>query len=88
MIVAAVATESAAEMDSDTDGVTDNLAEIASAADAASLVAAFRVVFEDGLSVAVELSAMLAKKIKIEDVASVAVAVSLTCGVKVAALAV
>jgi len=82
--LAAVATESVAVTDSATDGVTVRLVEVVSATDAASLVAAFKVVFEDGVSVLVLLSAMLAKKINMEDVASVAVAVSAMLGVNVA----
>jgi hypothetical protein len=58
--------------------------EVVSATDAASLVAAFKVVFEDGVSVLVLLSAIKVKKINMEDVASVAVAVSATLGVNVA----
>ena len=64
-------------MDSDTDGVTVSLVEVVSATDAASLIAAGSVVFEDGVSVLVLLSAMLAKNINMEDGESVAVAVSL-----------
>jgi len=52
--------------------------EVASATDAASLIAAGSVVLEDGVSVLVMDSATAAKKINMEDVASVAVAVSLT----------
>lgn len=77
MTLAAVATESVALIASDTDGVTLRLVEVVSATDAVSLIATGNVVFEDGVSVLVLLSATKTKKINMEDVASVAVAVSL-----------
>lgn len=52
--------------------------EVASATEAASLISADSVVLEDGVSVLVMDSATSAKKINMEDVASVAVDVSLT----------
>jgi hypothetical protein len=58
--------------------------EVVSATDAASLVAAFRVVFADGVSVLVLDSAIKVKKINMEDGESVAVAVSATLGANVA----
>ena len=84
MMLAAVAMESVAVTDSDTDGFAVSLLEVVSAMDAASLIAAGNVVFEDSVSVLVLLSAMKVKKINMEDVASVAVAVSAMLGVNVA----
>lgn len=77
MTVAAVCTVSVAVTDSETEQGAVWLVEVASATEAASLVETGKIVFADSVSAAVLVSATLAKKISMEAVASVAVAVSL-----------
>lgn len=59
--LAALAAASVTAMDSDTDGLTDSFAKVASATDAASLVEAGNTVFAEGVSVLALVSETEAK---------------------------
>ena len=86
--MAAVVTVSVAVTDPLTEQMAVCLDAVVSATEAASLTAVGNEVFDDGVSVAVLVSAILLRNINTDEVASVAVEVSATKGVNTAPAAV
>ena len=84
MTLAAVTTVSVAVMDSLMEQMDVWVVEVVSATDAVSFIAVGNVVFDDGVSVAVEASSTAQRNMNMDEVASVAVAVSATRGVNTA----